>query len=103
LISLLEVNATLLAVPKPKSGGATAGSTFDSERATLSHAASEVSQTVIGECVRWEKVAAIRAAQADGTYSVPAAALAAKLVESMLSGGHSPSARADKSTNKKHR
>jgi len=90
LISLLGASATLQAAPHSTGGRAAAVSAFDSGGATLSEAANEVSQPAIGECVRWEKVAAIRAALAAGTYFVPAEALAAKLVESMLSGGHSP-------------
>lgn len=99
----MEVSATVVAVPRPKSGGAAAGSALDSERATLSHGAGDVSQPAINECVRLEKVAAIRAALAAGTYSVPEAAVASKLVESMMSGGHSAIARAGKSANNKRR
>ena len=99
----MEVSATVVAVPKPKSGGAAAGSALDSDRATLSHAADNVSQPAVGRCVRLEKVAAIRAALAAGTYSVPEAAVASKLVESMMNGGHSAIARVGKSTNNKRR
>jgi Anti-sigma-28 factor, FlgM len=46
-----------------------------------------VSQSAPDEDVRTEKVAEIRAALAAGTYNVPASALAAKLVDSMLNDG----------------
>ena len=103
MISLLEVSATVVAVPRPKSTGAAAESALDSDRATLSHGAGDVSQPAIGGCVRVEKVTAIRAALAAGTYSVPEAAVASKLVESMMNGGHSAIARAGKSANNKRR
>ena len=60
---------------------------LDSDRATLSSAGSEVAQTSSGDDVRMDKVAAVQAALAAGTYSVPASALASKLVDAMLSGG----------------
>jgi anti-sigma28 factor (negative regulator of flagellin synthesis) len=99
----LEVSATVVAVPRPKSTGAVAESALDSDRATLGEATNEVSQHPVHECVRWGKVAAIRAALAAGTYFVPAEAVASKLVESMLSPGQSAIARADNSTNIRRR
>jgi len=59
-----------------------------SDQATLSSAGSEVSQTVSGSDVRTEKVAAVQAAIAAGTYQVPTSAVASKVVDAMLSGGH---------------
>ena len=85
LRSLLGVSPTATPAPQPKgvSTGATAGS-FDTDRATLSSAASEVSQSVSDGGVRPEKVTEIQAALAAGTYDVPAPAVASKLVDAML-------------------
>jgi flagellar biosynthesis anti-sigma factor FlgM len=85
LRSLLGVNPTPAQAPQPKGSVAT-GSAFDTDRATLSNAASEVSQAMSDEGVRPEKVAEIQSALAAGTYDVPASAVASKLVDSMLSG-----------------
>ena len=89
LRSLLGVNPSTAPAPqsKPGSAAARASGSFDSDRATLSNAASEVSQSLESEGVRTEKVAAVQAALAAGTYSVPAAAVASKLVDAMLAGG----------------
>ncbi len=84
LRSLLGVNQTAPSVPQSKSAAATTGSAFDSDRATLSSAGSEVSQAVSEEGVRMEKVTSIQAALAAGTYSVPASAVASKMVDAML-------------------
>jgi flagellar biosynthesis anti-sigma factor FlgM len=86
LRSLLGVNPTPAQGPQSKGSTATAGGAFDTDRATLSNAASEVSQAVSDEGVRPEKVAAIQSALAAGTYDVPASAVASKLVDAMLSG-----------------
>ena len=45
-----------------------------------------MSQAASGEDVRTEKVAAVQAALAAGTYNVPASAVASKMVDAMLSG-----------------
>ena len=87
LRSLLGVNPTASSAPQSKSNASRAGGTFDTDRATLSDAANEVSQAASGEDVRTEKVAAVQAALAAGTYNVPASAVASKLVDAMLSGG----------------
>ncbi len=88
LKSLLGVNPTVPSAPQNRnaSATATAGSALDSDRATLSSAGSEVSQAVSEDGVRTEKVASIQAALAAGTYSVPASAVASKLVGAMLGG-----------------
>ena len=88
LKSLLGVNPTAPSAAQSKSAAATAtgGSALDSDRATLSSAGSEVSQAVSEEGVRPEKVAAIQAALAAGTYNVPASAVASKMVDAMLGG-----------------
>jgi negative regulator of flagellin synthesis FlgM len=89
LRSLLGVNPASPSAPQSKSNASAAasGSAFDSDRATFSSAASEVAQAVSGEGVRPEKVAAVQAALADGTYNVPASAVASKLVDVMMAGG----------------
>ncbi|MGA2752212.1 MAG: flagellar biosynthesis anti-sigma factor FlgM [Terracidiphilus sp.] len=86
LRSLLGVNPIPQSAPQPKGSTATGGSGFDSDRATFSTAANEVSQALSDEGVRPEKVAAIQSALVAGTYDVPAAAVASKLVDAMLSG-----------------
>jgi len=53
----------------------------------LSNAGSEVSLTASEDGVRTGKVAAVQAALAAGTYSVPASAVSSKIVDSMLNGG----------------
>ncbi|MFP5235581.1 MAG: flagellar biosynthesis anti-sigma factor FlgM [Acidobacteriota bacterium] len=82
---------SLLGVPQtatpaaPVRNSATAGTAAaSSDRATLSQAASQASQ--IGDDVRTEKVAAIQAALASGTYSVPATAVASSMIDAMLAG-----------------
>ena len=86
LKSLLGVNPTAPSAPQSRGTAAAsaAGSAFDSDRATLSSAGSEASQGVSEEGVRTDKVAAVQAALAAGTYSVPASAVAAKMVDAML-------------------
>ncbi len=86
LRSLLGVNPTPAQSPQPKGSAATAGSAFDTDRATLSSAANEVSQAMSDDGVRPEKVAEIQSALAAGTYDVPASAVASKLVDAMLVG-----------------
>ncbi|HEY1803001.1 MAG TPA: flagellar biosynthesis anti-sigma factor FlgM [Terracidiphilus sp.] len=86
LRSLLGVNPTQTPAPQPRSSSAPSGGAFDTDRATLSNAASEVSQSLSDEGVRPEKVAAIQSALAAGTYDVPASAVASKMVDAMLGG-----------------
>jgi negative regulator of flagellin synthesis FlgM len=64
----------------------TGGNALDSDMATFSSAASEVSQTADDSSVRMDKVAGIQAALASGSYSVSAGAVASKVVDSMLAG-----------------
>ncbi|MGA2276846.1 MAG: flagellar biosynthesis anti-sigma factor FlgM [Terracidiphilus sp.] len=85
LKSLLGTPAAAPAAQQqPKSGGAANAGALNSDRATFSSAASEVSQTAGDAGVRMDKVAGIQAALASGSYDVSAAAVASKLVDSML-------------------
>ncbi len=90
LKSLLGANPSVPATPQAgKSNAASGSSALDSDRATFSSAASQVSLAAAdGGAVRSDKVAGIQAALAAGTYSVPASAVASKLVDAMLSVGH---------------
>jgi negative regulator of flagellin synthesis FlgM len=54
------------------------------DRATVSTAGVQISQPGSDADVRWEKVAAVQQALADGTYDVPASEVATKMVDSML-------------------
>jgi negative regulator of flagellin synthesis FlgM len=67
-----------------KVGAPAAQSSLESDRATLSSAASEVSLTASGDDARAGKVAEVQAALAAGTYNVPASAVASKVIDSML-------------------
>jgi negative regulator of flagellin synthesis FlgM len=87
LRSLLGVNPTAPSAPQGKGSTSVAPSSLDSDRATFSSAASEVSQSALGEGVRADKVAAVQAALAAGTYSVPASAVASRVIDSMLAAG----------------
>jgi negative regulator of flagellin synthesis FlgM len=86
LSSLLGVNATDGAQGRGK-GQAAGVEALGSDRATLSSAASQMAQAAGEDGVRPEKVAAIQAALAAGSYSVPASAVASKMVDAMLGGG----------------
>jgi len=86
LKSLLGVPTTAPPAPQTRSGAAASGSSFASDRATLSSAGSEVSLTAAEPGVRMEKVASIQAALKTGTYNVPASAVASKVVDAMLGG-----------------
>jgi negative regulator of flagellin synthesis FlgM len=67
-----------------RSGVAAGSNALGSDSATLSSAGSEVSLTAAESGVRMDKVASIQAALAAGTYSVPASAVASKVVDAML-------------------
>ncbi len=70
--------------PQAKSSQKANSTTFGSDQATLSSAASEMSLTAADSDVRLDKVASIQAQLAAGTYNVPASAVAGKMIESML-------------------
>ncbi len=86
LKSLLGVNQPAQPAPGARSGAPTGASALSSDRATLSSAGSEVSLSAGDEGVRTDKVSGVQAALAAGTYNVPAAAVAAKVVDAMLGG-----------------
>ena len=89
LRTLLGTNAVAPSATQGKTSstapsGTTGGMT---DRATLSNAASEMSDAAAGEGVRMDKVTAVQQALDAGTYNVPASEVASKVVDSML-GGH---------------
>ncbi len=86
LKSLLGVESTAPAAARPTRNSRTDDNALGSDRATLSSAGSEVSQAAREDGVRTEKVASIQAALAAGTYAVPAASVATKVVDAMLGG-----------------
>ena len=67
----------------PQSANKNSQTTRNTDRATVSEAGAGISQSAPDGDVRWEKVAAIQQALADGTYNVPASAVATKMVDSM--------------------
>ena len=82
---LLGASPTASSPPKPVGNQyALNASLLGTDRATLSSAGSMISETGPGSDVRTAKVAAIQAALIAGTYSIPASAVASKLVDSML-------------------
>ena len=88
LKTLLGVTPAASPPSRPQPDKPAESSSFSSDRATLSTAGSEVAQAAIADGgLRSDKVAEIRAALDAGTYSVPPSAVAAKLVDAMLSGG----------------
>lgn len=86
LKSLLGVEPATPATARPAQSRRVETDALSGDRATLSNAGSEVSQAVREDGVRAEKVASVQAALAAGTYSVPAAAVAVKVVDAMLGG-----------------
>jgi len=85
LKSLLGTAAPTPAAAQPAKNGAAGGaSALSSDQVTFSSAASEVSQTATDSSVRMDKVNSIQAALASGTYNTSPAAVASKLVDSMM-------------------
>lgn len=88
LKTLLGVNSAAPVQTQPvKAGAGTTAKPLAGDHATLSSAGAEVSQTASESSVRADKVAEVQAALASGTYNVPAAAVASRVVDSMLGGG----------------
>ena len=85
LKALLGISSTVATPVQPvKNDTPAGGRNLGIDQATLSNAGSEVSLAAADTGVRMEKVAAVQAALATGTYNVPAAAVAEKLLDSML-------------------
>jgi negative regulator of flagellin synthesis FlgM len=86
LKSILGVNPS----PQPTTASTRAATaqptSIGADSATVSSAGSEVLQSAGEDGVRSEKVAAIQAALADGSYNVPTSAVASKVVDAMLGG-----------------
>ena len=85
LRSLLGVNPTApSATQSAKGGPVKEANPLSSDSATLSSAGSEVALGVSDGGVRVDKVAAIQAALAAGTYNIPASEIASRMVDAML-------------------
>ncbi len=85
LKTILGVTPAVPASPERNQGGQTAErGSLSNDSATVSSAGSEVAQTAAEAGVRADKVAAVQAALAAGTYEVPASAVASKVIDSML-------------------
>ena len=88
LKTLLGVTSTALAQEQKAKNGPSAGATpLGGDRATLSGAGTEASLAVAESGVRADKVAAVKAAVAAGTYNVPSAVVAGKVIDAMLGSG----------------
>lgn len=88
LRSLLGVQTPSTAPAATRNGAQAGASGLTGDSATLSSAGSEVSLESAGDGVRMDKVTAVQAALAAGTYSVPSSAVAAKVVDAMLDGAN---------------
>jgi negative regulator of flagellin synthesis FlgM len=82
VMSTNSTNGTEQVKQTNDNGGSSAVQQTDN--ASLTTTAGVLAQAVKGDDVRTEKVAALQAAIASGTYNVPASAVADKLIESML-------------------
>jgi negative regulator of flagellin synthesis FlgM len=76
---------TTAAQPKSNAATSTIPAAWSSDQTTLSSVGSAVSSSSFDSGVRTDKVAAIQAALASGTYQVSASAVASSLVSSMMS------------------
>ena len=84
--SLLGIAPTSQTEPQIKRGARSDEAVLGNDHATLSSAASEVSQASGKDGVRMDKVAEIKAVLDAGSYKVPASTVAAKIVDAMLVG-----------------
>lgn len=84
LKSLLGVTQPETAPAQPRTASAHGAGALGSDSATLSSAGSEVAGALSDPDVRMDKVSMVRAALAAGAYSVPASAVASKLVDAMM-------------------
>jgi flagellar biosynthesis anti-sigma factor FlgM len=88
LMTILGVTPAGPASPERTKGGQAAErSSLTNDSASVSSAASQVALTAAEGSVRAEKVAAVQAALAAGTYEVPASAVASKVIDTMLGRG----------------
>ena len=76
--------AATVGAQQAKGSSTVAAGAIGSDQATVSSAGSEISQMADNSDVRTDKVAGIQAALTSGSYDVPAAAVASKVVDSML-------------------
>ena len=89
LRNLLGVSQTSSAQAQSKNNaGLASNAAWEGDRATLSGAANEMALSASGDGVRADKVAAVQAALAAGTYNVSDTAVASKLVDAMLAPRH---------------
>jgi flagellar biosynthesis anti-sigma factor FlgM len=86
LKSLLGVAKPVLTAPRPQANIAAIGSESGSDWANRNNADNAPPLTADAPDARTEKVAAIQAALAQGTYNVPESAVASKMVDAMLGG-----------------
>jgi len=77
-----EIARTETAAGQQSGAGTVSGSTAD--EATLSPAASMAAEAAQDAGVRADKVTAVQQAIAAGTYSVPASAVAGKMIDQLL-------------------
>lgn len=84
LKSLAGVAAPASPATPGRATGTAGASALSNDSATLSRVGSEVSLTATDSDVRMDKVSSIQAALASGSYSVPALAVASKLVDAMM-------------------
>lgn len=78
-------NQPVSAVSSAQSSAAPAGGSAPAaDHATVSAAGTGISQSSGGSDVRADKVAAVQQALANGTYNIPAEAVASSVVNSML-------------------
>jgi len=75
---------TATASNSSKAAGSSSGDALVSDKAQLSAAGTQVAQTSASSDVRLDKVAGIQAALQAGTYQVPAADVAKKVVDALL-------------------
>ena len=87
LKTLLGVPATQAQSQQAKSEASSAAGSLAGDQATLSSAGSQVSQAANESDVRMNKVTAVQADIAAGTYNVPESAVASKIVDTMLANG----------------
>lgn len=84
LSSLFGANTTASVGTAINSGAVSDKGVLSSDSATLSSAASQMSQSATEDGVRMEKISAVQSALAAGTYKVSSAEVASKVVDAML-------------------